>query len=94
MQVKTESSYSSSSDIVALEERIMLSATPMAVVADAQAVEPVDCPDNVDAPSAESQDADAQEVTSIVFVDSSVEDYQQLVDDIDQSENHSSCFNR
>ena len=55
------------------------------MVADAQAVEPVDCPDNVDAPAAESQDADAQEVTSIVFVDSSVEDYQQLVDDIDQS---------
>ena len=82
---QTETSYSSSSDIVALEERIMLSATPMAVVADAQAVEPVDCPDNVDAPAAESQDADAQEVTSIVFVDSSVEDFQQLVDDIDQS---------
>ena len=82
---RTEFSYSSSSDIVALEERIMLSATPMAVVADAQAVEPVDCPDNVDAPAAESQDPQAQEVTSIVFVDSSVEDYQQLVDDIDQS---------
>ena len=82
---QTESAYSSSSDIVALEERIMLSATPMAVVANAQAVEPVDCPDNIDAPAAESQDSAAQEVTSIVFVDSSVEDYQQLVDDIDQS---------
>ena len=63
----------------------MLSATPMAVVADAQAVEPVDCPENVEAPAAVSQDSGAQEVTSIVFVDSSVEDYQQLVDDIDQS---------
>ena len=82
---QTEFSYSSSSDIVALEERIMLSATPMAVVTDAQAVEPVDCPENVDAPAAESQDSAAQEVTSIVFVDSSVEDYQQLVDDIGQS---------
>ena len=43
---QTESSYSNSSNIVALEERIMLSATPMAVVADAPAADPADCPDN------------------------------------------------
>ena len=82
---QTESSYSSSSEIVALEERIMLSATPMAVVADADAVDPNDCPDDTGAQADQSQDTQIRDVTSIVFVDSSVEDYEQLVNDIDQS---------
>ena len=84
---QTESAYSSNSDVVALEERIMLSASPMAVVADGEAVDLSDCPDdNADAEADQSKDTQIRDVTSIVFVDSSVEDYEQLVNDIDQSE--------
>ena len=74
----------------ALEERIMMSASPMAVVADAQSVEPAEGVDNADTDGVDAQTAQevdesqVENFANIVFVDAAVEDYQELIDGIGQ----------
>ena len=66
----------------------MLSATPMAVVADVPTVDCDDSAENTTAQNDASQtDANdpSQITTSVVFVDGSIDDYQALIDDIRQS---------
>ena len=93
--LKTDTQNNQSPDVGVLEERIMMSASPMAAAADAQAVDPAEGSGDAGGEGAEGVDSQtspdaneanedqSQTLTNIVFVDSTVEDYQQLVDDID-----------
>ena len=81
--LKTDTRHNDSPEVDVLEERIMLSAAPIAVAAEPDMPSAADQAD-VSADSADADQNNAQSVTSIVFIDSAVDDLQQLVDDFSQ----------
>ena len=77
---KTDTQRNDAPQVDALEERIMLSATPMAAVADAEMLPQAD---NA-ADSGDAEQGVEQTSTNLVFIDSAVEDIDQLLNDFSQ----------